>query len=164
MTPELFLDIVTRFGVPTALLGLTLLYHARVTREKDKELARAAELLVMQRRMAAEASDASRIRADSPSPYRAAAPRPGYDEEEKEELPLGPWPEAMVRLPSPALLSAVAIAELRASLTALPPMCSTCPACGKGWLKRKDNKRSILWICSYSGTQGCGAVFARTDP
>lgn len=43
---ELFVDIATRFGVPTAILGIVLLYHARVIREKDKELARVNELRV----------------------------------------------------------------------------------------------------------------------
>jgi len=47
---EAWIDIATRFGVPTAILGIVLLYHARVVKEKDVELARVNELRVNESR------------------------------------------------------------------------------------------------------------------
>lgn len=46
MTVELWLDIAKTFGVPTAILVIVLVYHARVVKDKDAELARVNELRV----------------------------------------------------------------------------------------------------------------------
>jgi len=43
---EIWLDIAKTFGVPTAILVIVLVYHARVVKEKDAELARVNELRV----------------------------------------------------------------------------------------------------------------------
>lgn len=43
---EVFLEIAKTFGVPTAILAIVLIYHARVVKEKDAELARVNELRV----------------------------------------------------------------------------------------------------------------------
>ena len=41
---ELWVDIATRFGMPTAILAIVLIYHARVVKEKDAALALVNEL------------------------------------------------------------------------------------------------------------------------
>lgn len=37
---EVWVDLASRFGVPTAILIIVLLYHARVVKEKDAELSK----------------------------------------------------------------------------------------------------------------------------
>lgn len=51
---EVWLDIATRFGVPTAILVIVLLYHAKVVEKKDVELARVNELRVNESRAVAD--------------------------------------------------------------------------------------------------------------
>jgi hypothetical protein len=46
MDYSLALDVATRFGVPVAILGVVLVYHAKVIRAKDAELARINDLRV----------------------------------------------------------------------------------------------------------------------
>jgi hypothetical protein len=51
---EVWLDVASRFGVPTAILAIVLLYHARVVKEKDVELARVNELRVTESKAVAD--------------------------------------------------------------------------------------------------------------
>jgi len=51
---EVWLDVASRFGVPTAILAIVLLYHARVVKEKDGELARVNELRVTESKAVAD--------------------------------------------------------------------------------------------------------------
>ena len=51
---EVWLDVASRFGVPTAILAIVLLYHARVVKEKDVELARVNDLRVTESKAVAD--------------------------------------------------------------------------------------------------------------